>query len=45
MPNANWYNDRLKVDRYNPDHANDDLGVREVVSGNAAPNIGAAYFS
>ncbi len=38
VPKVNWNNtDKLNVNRYNPDNANDDLRCREVVS-NKSPD-------
>ena len=32
VPNVNWNNGKMKVNRYNPDNANDNLRLREEVS-------------
>ena len=43
VPNVNW-NDKLKVNWYNPDNANDVLRSREAVSGEKSLLSGALFL-
>lgn len=44
VPNANWNDGKLNVNRYNPDNANDNLRSREKSPKKGSPEaIGISY--